>query len=338
LDASSNKERITMTDKSQFHHLGGFGRSPRKNAPQWSCIAGITREGARIPGAANHIKYPRAPKLLYGCSPLEAGRLATERADQAYDHGRRRRRLRRDGIALLAAVASYPVPRHVVENDSAEQATYRRWSKMTLDWTIEVFGEHLLSVVEHADENFLHLHYYVVPKLRPDGRLDLHEIHPGRRAKRDAAEVNACKKYQDAAYRSAMARWQDDYWYEVSRNFGHGRYGPKRARVSRMRHMMEKRMEEAKARQEADLAAECEKFEREMAQRRAEQDRAPLQIVAAVRQDYETAIGMLRVACVALKGRVDAERAGRQAAEAEAERLRARLAALEEEAPLRFVA
>jgi len=82
----------------------GYGRSPRKNAPKWSCIAGITREGARIPGAANHIKYPSTPKLLYGCSPLEAGRLAAERADQAYDHGRRRRRLRRDGIALLAGV------------------------------------------------------------------------------------------------------------------------------------------------------------------------------------------------------------------------------------------
>ena len=318
-------------NKSQFLHLGAYGRSPRKNAPQWSCIAGITREGARIPGAANHIKYPRAPKLLYGCSPLEAGRQATERADQAYDHGRRRRRLRRDGIALLAAVASYPVPRHVVENDSAEQATYRRWSKMTLDWTIEVFGEHLLSVVEHADENFLHLHYYVVPKLRPDGRLNLHEIHPGRRAKRDAAEVDACKKYQDAAYRSAMARWQDDYWYEVSRNFGHGRYGPKRIRVSRLQRLMEKRLEAEKAAQKAALAAKHVRFECEMAQRRAEQDRAPLQIVAAVRQDYEKANGMLRAACVELKGRVDA-------AEAEAERLRARLAELEPEAPLRFVA
>jgi hypothetical protein len=327
-----------MTDKSQFHHLGGYGRSPRKNAPEWSCIAGITREGARIPGAANHIKYPSTPKLLYGCSPLEAGRLATERADQAYDHGRRPRRLRRDGIALLAGVASYPVLRKLVESDAAEKEAYMRWCAMTLLWLIQQFGEHLLSVVEHADENFLHLHYYVVAKLCPDGRLNLHEIHPGRRAKRDAAEVDACKKFQDAAYRSGMSRWQDAYHYEVSRHFGHTRFGPKRMRVSRLQRLMECRMEEDKARQEAALAAEREKFDREMAQRRAEQDRAPLQIVAAVRQDYEKANGMLRAACVALKGRAVAERARRQAAEAEAERLRARLAALEEEAPLRFVA
>ena len=148
-----------MTNKkSQFIRLGAFGRAPRKGEPSWSCIAGITREGARVPGAANHVRHARPPNILYGGSPLEAGRLAIERANGAFDHGRRRRRLRCDGIALLAGVASYPVPRHVVENDPAEQATYRRWSKMTLDWTIEVFGDHLLSVVEHADENLSLIH------------------------------------------------------------------------------------------------------------------------------------------------------------------------------------
>ena len=266
-----------MTDKSQFNHLGGCGRSPRKNAPKWSCIAGITREGARIPGASNHIKYPSTPKLLYGCSPLEAGRLATERADQAYDHGRRPRRLRRDGIALLAGVASYPVPRQVVENDPGEKEVYLRWRKLTLAWLIQIFGVHLLSVVEHADENFLHLHYYVVPKLRPDGRLDLHEIHPGRRMKADAAAAGASKKDQDAAYRSAMARWQDDYWYEVSRHFGHGRYGPKRARVSRMQRKMELKMQA----EQVALAAERTAFERTQAAAQAELDRERAQITAA---------------------------------------------------------
>jgi thiol:disulfide interchange protein len=147
----------------------------------------------------------------------------------------------------------------------------------------------------------------------------------------DAAEAGASKRVQDAAYRSGMSRWQDQYWYDVSRSFGHHRYGPKRARVSRLQLLMEKRMEEEKAAQKTALAAEREKFDREMAQQRAEQDRAPLQIVAAVRQDYETANGMLRAACVALKGRAVAERAGRQAAEAEAEHLRARLAELEPE-------
>src|SRR5665647_408046 len=91
----------------QFIHLGGYGRSPRKGQPIWSCVAGITAEGARVPSASRHIRYRGEPKILHGASPLEAGRLATERADRAYDHGRRLRRLRRDGIALLAGVVSY---------------------------------------------------------------------------------------------------------------------------------------------------------------------------------------------------------------------------------------
>jgi hypothetical protein len=329
-----------MTDLSQFISLIRYGRSPRKGEPKWSCIDGITREGARVPGACNHLRYRGEPLILFGASPVEAGRLATDRANRAFDHGRRRRRLRRDGKVLLAGVASYPVPRQVVESNSAEQDVYLRWRKMILAWLIQQFGGHLMSVVEHTDEGFLHLHFYVVPTLLPDGRLDLHKVHPGLRMKWDAKEAGACKKFQDGAYRSGMSRWQDAYHYEVSRHFGHTRFGPKRMRVSRLQRLMEKRLEEEKARQDAALAAERERFEQEMAQRRAEQDRAPLQIVAAVHQDYEKANGMLRVACVALKGRVDAERAARQAAEAEAEaeHLRERVAELERGASLRFVA
>src|SRR5664279_1899444 len=123
LDASSNKERITMTDNSQFIHLGAYGRAPRKNAPRWSCISGITAEAARMPGACNHLRYRGEPLVLFGGSPLEAGRLATERADQAVD-ATGVRRLRCDSIALLAGVASYPIPRQLFYDMPAEGDAY----------------------------------------------------------------------------------------------------------------------------------------------------------------------------------------------------------------------
>ena len=188
-----------MTGLSQFISLIRYGRSPRKGEPKWSCIAGITREAARVPGAANHVRHASPPNILYGGSPLEAGRLAIERADRAYDHGRRLRRLRRDGKVLLAGVASYPVPRQVVESNSAEQDVYLLWRAMLLAWLIQQFGEHLLSVGEHGDEGFPHIHFYVVPTLLPDGHLNLHEIHPGLRMKWDADEAGASQKVQDAA-------------------------------------------------------------------------------------------------------------------------------------------
>lgn len=323
---------------SQFIHLGRYGRAPRKGQPAWSCISGVTAEGARVPSASRHVPYRGEARILHGGSPLDAGHLASERADQAFDHGRRPRRLRRDGIALLAGVVSYPIPRQFVDADPLDQDVYCWWRAMTVDWLLAQFGAHLHSVVEHADEEFLHIHFYAVPLLQPNLRLDLNEIHPGQRMKSDAADAGACKKFQDAAYRSGMSRWQDDYWFEVSRNFGHDRYGPQRQRVSRMQRQMEKRMEAENARQQAALAAERDRTEFEMAQRRADLDRERAEMTAAVRQEYERSIGLLRAASLTLKGRVDAERARRRAADAEIVALRARLAELEPEALVNLVA
>jgi hypothetical protein len=331
---------------SQLLHLGAYGRSPRKGEPKWSCISGITAEGARVPSASRHIRYRGEPRILHGGSPLEAGRLATERADQAYDHGRRRRRLRRDGVGLLAGVVSYPVPRQSVDEDPCDQDIYGLWLSMTLAWLLLQFGAHLHCVVEHADEQYLHIHFYVVPDLLPNLRLNLSDIHPGRRMKADAAEAGASKRYQDSAYRSGMSRWLDDYWNAVSRTFGHHRYGPKRRRVSRMQHQMENRMEEAKARQEADLAAERAAFERTQAAALAELDRERARITAAAEdsawQTYAKPHYELQAAFGAERARREAAEAAlavrTRAADAELAALRERLAELEPAAPVRLVA
>ncbi len=167
----------------------------------------------------------------------------------------------------------------------------------------------------------------------------MRDIHPGQRAKRDAAEGGACKKFQDAAYRSAMSRFQDDYWWAVSKFFGHKRYGPKRPPISRRERLMEKRMEEERARQQAADAAERDRSEGALAQRRADVDRDRDRAkIDSVIQDYEKANQTLRGGCLTLKACADAERARRQAAEAEIAALRERVAELERELSLSPVA
>jgi hypothetical protein len=333
-----------MTDNSQFIHLGANGRAPRKGAARWSCISGITAEAARVPGACNHLRYRGEPNILYGGSPLEAGRRAIERADQAVD-ATGVRRLRCDGIALLAGVASYPIPRQLFYDMPAEGDVYCLWRTETCDWLRSQFGEHLHSIVEHADEQFMHIHFFAVPTLLPDRRLNVNDIHPGRRMKVAAAEAGASKRYQDAAYRSGMSRWQDTYHYDVSRRFGHNRHEPKRARVSRMQHMMEKRMEEAKARQEADLAAERAAFERTQDAALAELDRERARITADAQerawQTYAKPHYELQAAFGAERARREAAEAAlaarTRAADAELAALRERLAELEPAAPVRLV-
>jgi hypothetical protein len=312
---------------SQLLHLGACGRSPRKGEPAWSCISGVTAEAARVPSASRHIRYPSEPRILHGGSPLEAGRLATERADQAYDHGRRRRRLRRDGVALLAGVVSYPVPRKAVDEDPLDQDIYGLWLTMTLAWLQLQFGIHLHCVVEHADEEYLHIHFYVVPDLLPNLRLNLNDIHPGRLMKTDAAAAGASERDQESAYRSGMSRWLDDYWYAVSRTFGHHRFGPKRRRVSRMQRQMEKRLEEAKARQDAG-------FERQQAVARGELERERAQQATELHQAYARPYQDLQQRHARL---AELRAADNQAAAAAIAALRMRLAEYEPEVVTRLV-
>ena len=73
------------------------------------------------------------------------------------------------------------MPRQDIESDPAEQEIYLRWRALTLLFLMYAFGEHLKSVLEHADETQrLHLHFYVVPALLPR-RSPQHSRHSSRR-------------------------------------------------------------------------------------------------------------------------------------------------------------
>ena len=174
-----------MSDLCQFARIELYGVTPAKRAKKWMCVEGITKEGARAPGNCAHVRYPKVPTLIYGISPLGVGAIAKQRAAVARDAAAKKRRC--DGKVLGAIVLSYPVPRLLVENDIREMAIYRDWRDQTKNWLEVVFGRYLLSVVEHADEGYLHLHAYVVPELLPDHQLDWDNFHPGRKAAARAA-------------------------------------------------------------------------------------------------------------------------------------------------------
>ena len=223
---------------NQFLHIGLYGPEARKGQPAWSTIAGIVQEGARAPGAARHVAYPTVPTLLHGISPIEVGRIALERAEQARDAIGRR--LRRDGAVLVAAVLSYPVKRDLVEDRDAPDARdlYSAWRAEAVAWCQGQFGDTLLSIVEHHDEEYLHLHAYAVPTLGPGRRLMLEAIHPGRAAVKRAEAEGEDKKGQRAAYLGAMKRLQDDFHAAVSVRYGHARLGPRRRRLERTEHLL----------------------------------------------------------------------------------------------------
>ena len=227
----------------QFLHIEGYarqgsqqGKGPRK----WSARE-IADEAMREPDACPHVEQPQPPKVLYGCTPAEAAELAGEWASAAKDA--QGRKLRRDGLCLLAGVVSLPA-------DRAED--WPRFKEATLAWLKQQYGPRLRSVVEHTDETHPHLHFYCVPL--PGERFEV--LHPGRLAAAKKAQQGAKKGAQNAAYKQAMVGWQDDFAAAVAANFGLARLGPGRRRLTRKAWQAEQAQARALAVAKKALAGE----------------------------------------------------------------------------------
>jgi len=193
-----------------------------KETRKWS-IHDIAAEAERDPGACHHVMEPMPPFVLYGCSAREAAKQAEGWATDAKDS--QGRALRKDGLCLLAGVASMPAERiHEWEAFKADTVKYLK----------QKYGKRLKSVIEHVDEEHPHMHFYVVPE--PGERFDL--IHDGRKA----AELlkTSPKGKQNRAYKDAMRVFQDDFSEKVASLHGLARLGPARRRLTRSAWQSEK--------------------------------------------------------------------------------------------------
>ena len=204
----------------QFLHLEAYARTGSKQHGQprkWSARE-IAAEAMREPDACPHVEQPKPPKLLHGCTPAEAAKLAHDWADSSKDA--KGRKLRADGLALAAGVVSLP---------AEQRQDWPRFREATVAWLRQQYGERLRSVVEHTDEKHPHLHFYAVPL--PGERFEV--LHPGRQAAAKKAQEGAKKGAQNAAYKQAMVGWQDDFQRAVAAHFALTRRGPGKRRLTR---------------------------------------------------------------------------------------------------------
>lgn len=201
----------------QFIRVESYARSVKSGAT----ASDIAKEAERHPDYVSHIieagYTPQPPTYVYGCTPSEAVEQAERWAAQAKD--RTGRRLRSDAPVILCGVISYP-------RDGEEWFSFKR---AAVRWLKQHYGDNLVSIVEHQDEENPHLHFYVVPS--PGQTFD--DLHPGRAASAEAKRAGKSKTYQLRAFADVMRDFQDRVYSELCRNFAMARIGPRRQRLKR---------------------------------------------------------------------------------------------------------
>jgi hypothetical protein len=283
----------------QFVHVEVYARAGARSKAggRRHSVGNILAELTREPHACSHVDNPQPPSIVFGIHPADAVAITSERASQALD--KIGRKLRCDTPILLAGVVSWPVPVSKISSDSMERERYEAFRNEVVIWLRSMFGENLMSCVEHMDEAFPHIHFLVVPQLRADRRMMISDVHVGLGARKSVKDAGGDRKGCDRAYCEAMAGFQDSFHEQVAMKHGLLRLGPRRQRLSRPEWNARKQQAREFARQETKReweAAEREtRLRIEMANRERElHDRAVVAVEAMKQEMAMKAAGKAR--------------------------------------------
>lgn len=196
--------------------------------------------------AASHVQAPKPPRVLAGLELDELPAWFDGLVKQAHEvqvpmRDGKMRRQRSDTPIMLGAVASYPTAAN--EDDPL----YRRWRELVTSFARKHYGDRLVSVLEHVDEAFGHIHILVAN----DGQ-SVKPIHAGHAAAAQKATEGQSKKLQGEAYHEACRELQDAFHAAVGARVGLARIGPRLQRLTRAEWQATKRNNEAQARAELE--------------------------------------------------------------------------------------
>lgn len=202
----------------QFIHVESYARKAGKSKAGGLTIKKVADEADRIRGNFRHVQAPQKPIIRFGCTANQAAKLSAKWAASSKDSIGRG--IREDGLCLLAGIISYP----------KEKTDWENFRDDSIEWLKKKYGDCLKSVVEHTDEGHPHIHFYCVP--RAGERFET--LHDGRQAAQEVKAAGKLKGDQNAAYKSAMRAFQDQFSDEVAMSAGLTRLGPRRRRLTRL--------------------------------------------------------------------------------------------------------
>lgn len=174
-----------------------------------SDVPRIVKEAMRVQSHCRHVPEPTQPNTLF------SKKLGLDRAVKflkalcAKSAQMTGRKVRKDLLIFAAGTCSYPKTPMLIEKDPQERAKYEQWKQLSINHLKKEHGDDLFCVLEHTDERYLHLHYFCMPRLMPDGRINL-VAHPGRTA--NIENQNEPPAVKRSAYKEAMRRYLDRYY------------------------------------------------------------------------------------------------------------------------------
>ena len=236
----------------QFAHMQTYSRKGNSNNRS---STDVLLENSRSPGNHPHVSEAEPPNLIYGRDPADVIDLIDQRIEQAKTKLRGTgKRIQSNTHCLNGAVYSHPIKTKQLKiADKNTQKEYLKWRKLACEFAIkdaEKQGMEVVSIVEHMDEKYPHIHVLSIPKLSGDNlRMDAKHCHVGhkagavaydkalKQAKAQGLDAKKCRKSatnaQTSAFKDAMRKWQDDYYQQVGIKCGLSRLGPARSRLSR---------------------------------------------------------------------------------------------------------
>lgn len=249
----------------QFFHLQSYSRKQNKAGQN---VEQVLAEAARAPEFSGHVENPKSPNMIFGMTPAEVARRHEEMVGQGHvdvtlaDGSIAHRGIRKDRHTLMTAVASYPLLSTQVTEGSESHDAYQEWIALNVRLLQTMFGDRLVSIIEHVDEEHPHIHAFILPL--GDQSCSARHLNPAWQAKEESEALakdsghspKEAVRLGNAAYKTKAREIQDEYYQHVGLPAGLTRTGPKRERLSRAQWKARK----ATARREADLL-------RQMAQR-----------------------------------------------------------------------
>ncbi len=245
------------------------------------------------------------PKIIYGLTPQEVREKHDEIIDAGYveatlkDGTVARRGIRKDRHTLLTAVASYPLLTAQVADNAAARDEYERWVELNVRWLKDTFGDRLVSVIEHMDEEHPHIHAFILPL--GDTSCSARHLNPAWQVKEEAEALaresnkpaKEAVKLGNLAYRARGRELQDQYFEEVGLPAGLTRVGPKRERLSREQWKQRKEQARRDAALHRQMLARVETLVDAEAQLDVEADKKAVEVadkLARVEALYEEAL------------------------------------------------